>query len=423
MSRGALRGVAVAAACAAAFACTAAAAGAAQRYASPTGSGSACSSGTPCPIQTAFGSASPGDEIIVSPGDYSVSANLPVFTSVYAHGVAGQPAPRIHFAPGHYLSDSSVGSRASYLSIDGSGPALLQVGQPSSEADQIYVHSTGSDACFVYGTLIDSVCWTSSPDDIAISGSASNTFTPVLRNVTAEATATGGTGIEYGASSSGSITVTAVNAIAHGTSTDVFAQATSPATVTINTDHSNFVSGSGIGSGAHVNATNKQSTAPAFVNSAAGDFREAAGSPTIDTGITSPANGPFDFLGKPRTINGLTDIGADEYDPFKGVDVGDQKSKVKKRKANVAVGCPAGTPISCTGNVTLTWKSGGKSLTAGSATFSIATGATQFLKVKVTKKTAKKVAKKGKLLTQATATAADGAGTSATTSGQIKLKR
>ena len=54
--------------------------------------------------------------------------------------------------------------------------------------------------------------------------------------------------------------------------------------------------------------------APTFVNAAAGDYRQAAGSVTIDAGLNEPLNGSFDFEGDPRRI-GPTDIGADEYVP------------------------------------------------------------------------------------------------------------
>jgi len=230
---------------------------------------------------------------------------------------------------------------------------------------------------------------------------------------------TGGIGIDYTASGGGHLTLSATNVIAHGASTDLFVQATSPDNATINIDHSNYGIGSGSGTGAHINSTAKQSAPPLFVNAAAGDFNEVAGSPTINSGITSDANGPFDVLGKPRVIDGLTDIGAYEFDPFKGVALANQNSKVKKRKAKVAIGCPAGTPTSCAGTLTLTY-SGKK--TAGSAAFSIPTGGVAIVKVKISKKALKKLAKRRKLATTASAGATDGAGIYATASATVKLK-
>ena len=56
-----------------------------------------------------------------------------------------------------------------------------------------------------------------------------------------------------------------------------------------------------------------QTASPLFVNLGAGDFHEAAGSPTIDAGTDSPLNGPFDLEGNPREIGSHTDVGAYEF--------------------------------------------------------------------------------------------------------------
>src|SRR5262249_19827846 len=97
---------------------------AAQRYASPTGAGSTCSSGNPARIVTAFTGQGLGDEIIIAPGDYgSVSQNLFVQMNSYAHGVHGQPPPRIHMAPGRYMA-TGINSRLSYARIDGDNQVL-----------------------------------------------------------------------------------------------------------------------------------------------------------------------------------------------------------------------------------------------------------------------------------------------------------
>jgi hypothetical protein len=45
------------------------------------------------------------------------------------------------------------------------------------------------------------------------------------------------------------------------------------------------------------------------VNAAGGNFREAAGSPTINAGADSPLNGLLDLVGLPRKIGAHTDIG------------------------------------------------------------------------------------------------------------------
>jgi hypothetical protein len=395
-------------------------AAAAQRYAAPSGSGTACSSGSPCSIQTAFSGAGTGDEIIVTPGDYgTISTTLFAPPNGYVHGVHEQPAPQLHMAAGRYLDTGNPGARISYLRVDGDNQPL-QVDE-NTEADQIYARGTGGNACIVYGTLIDSVCWTTSGDS-AIAGAATANFTPVLRNVTAEASGTGGTGIEYHTSGSGQITVTAVNVIAHGESIDVQVQADTPANTTINIDHSNFVTGLPLGNNGHINTTVPQGAPPLFVNAAAGDFSEAAGSPTINAGVTNPANGAFDVLGIARVIQGVTDIGAYEYDPFAGVVIGNQKAKVKKRNAKVSIGCPAGTPTPCAGTLTLNYSQGKKTRTAGTAQFSVAAGTAPKVKVKLSKRALKSLGKRHKLKLTASATATDGAGKTASSTGKVKLK-
>jgi hypothetical protein len=418
MGRGALRGIIVAAACAAAILGTASAAAAAPRYASPGGSGSACSQASPCAIQTAVNNAVMGDEVVVAPGNYSPPGMLTLGpTNVNVHGIQGQAIPHIQFTSGSYLRDGNPGDRVSYLALDGTSPAPLQVDSAGAAADQVSAHSISSDACIVFATLTNSVCWTSGAtyDALDVNLGASS-YNVTLRNVDLEATATGGTGLQLH-TAGGTLTTTAVNVIAHGTAHDLDVAATG-GSATLNIDHSNYATATGT----TINSTNQQMAPPLFVNAAAGDFREAAGSPTIDAGVTDPANGSVDLQGFPRVINGTTDIGAYEFDPFAGVVIATKKAKVKKRKVTVQVGCPAASAPPCAGTLTLTFTQGKKTLIAGSSAFSIQAGTTQALKVKITKKAAKRLAKRGKLATSASATATDAAGASGTTAGKIKLK-
>ncbi len=55
-------------------------------------------------------------------------------------------------------------------------------------------------------------------------------------------------------------------------------------------------------------------TPPGFVNSAAGNYHLAPGSPAIDAGTNSNAPSS-DFDGDSRPFNGTVDIGADEFTP------------------------------------------------------------------------------------------------------------
>ncbi len=99
-----------------AFALTPAAASAADRFASPTGTGFACTQVAPCDIVTAVNSASNGDDITIEPGTYGsptlINTNL-TDSGTYQltiHGEAGQPRPVIDTtaAYGFYLTDGST---------------------------------------------------------------------------------------------------------------------------------------------------------------------------------------------------------------------------------------------------------------------------------------------------------------------------
>ena len=84
---------------------------------------------------------------------------------------------------------------------------------------------------------------------------------------------------------------------------------------TVTATHSNFANCAKYGFDIEcVDAGGNQHVAPTFVNPAAGDYRQAAGSVTIDGGVNEPLNGSFDVEGDPRRI-GPTDIGADEFVP------------------------------------------------------------------------------------------------------------
>jgi hypothetical protein len=399
-----------------------ASAAAAQRYASPGGAGTTCSQPTPCSVQVALSGAGPGDEIILAPGDYG--SPTPITTTLglaqnnlWMHGVAGQPAPIIHFGSGGYLRDGSPGDRVSYVQLIGTSPAALQVDEATASADQVTSHTGSADGCIVFGTLTDSVCSTSATVANALDANIGATsYTLTLRNDTLEATAAGSVGLGLH-TTGGTLTTNAANLIVHGAANDIAVGATG-GTQTLNIDHSNYATATGT----VINSTNQQTAAPLLANPAAGDFQELAGSPTIDAGINTPANGAFDYLGRPREINGATDIGAYEFDSFSGVSLGNQKSKVKKGKAKVAIGCPAGFPSPCAGTLSLTYKKGKKIATAGSAQFSVDAGATAVLKVKLSKSTIRRLRKRGKLALNATVTATDGLGTPGAGSGTVKLK-
>ena len=78
--------------------------------------------------------------------------------------------------------------------------------------------------------------------------------------------------------------------------------------------HSNFDTSSPEGEAKVIDGGGNQTAPPVFVNAENGDFREAAGSPTIDAGIADQL-GPLDLAGNPRILGAAPDIGAYEFVP------------------------------------------------------------------------------------------------------------
>src|SRR5207244_1757217 len=70
---------------------------AARRYASPgaTRVNGPCPQPSPCRIDHAVRDANPSDEVVLAPGDYSLSYPLAATVPISLHGVDGQPRPRL----------------------------------------------------------------------------------------------------------------------------------------------------------------------------------------------------------------------------------------------------------------------------------------------------------------------------------------
>ncbi len=304
-----------------AFAALPVTASAAARYASPTPSGTMdCSSAAnACDVKTAIEFSGMNDDIYVpgNLGDYHVSSSItPAATPVHVHGTDGRP--RLILAGSLTLKGPST---AEDLYIEGPGTTFGLHSPGGGSVDNLIVKVTDTGhACYFSGghTLTNSVCWAASTGDLAVETDGTNTF----RNDTL----VGGTEAAIKGfarnpdCSCAAATDTLVNVIARsgGSGHDLEANSDNSADMTFDVKYSNYATTVTTGTGSpgktHINGdATDQSTPPLFVNPAAGDFHEAPGSPTIDHGINDSANGATDFDGDPRTLNGTTDIGADEF--------------------------------------------------------------------------------------------------------------
>lgn len=397
---------------------------AADRYASPAGSGTACTQEVPCSLSTAIGSAVAGDEVfaLADQGDYRLGSGIR--GTVPIHSVNGRA--RLIFSSGGLRL---VAGSAEYLYVQSdSDDTAFALDAAAATATGIIARSgfTGH-ACYVKdATLVNTICWAGSTGDYGIELDGSST----LRNVTA----VGGTVtaiLALGRDRCGCVAVTDtfVNVIARASATgkDLIGESQDGVRLTIDITHSSYATTQTRGDASRVvidgDATN-QTAAPLFVDATAGNFHQLPGSPTIDAGVTDPANGAADVDGEPRTVGSSTDIGADEWiPPFPGVTLANQTARVKGRFAPIRIGCPAETMSRCEGSLVLTGRSAGKAFRAGRGDFRIDAGTTALIDVRISAKALKLLGTGKTLRTDAVVTAQDDLGTAATSSATIRLTR
>ncbi len=302
-------------------------AAAAERYAAPGGAGVACTKTQPCLLQQAITKAGENDEVIVTAGTYTVNATItapPAAKNLFIHGDFAGPMSKINAtinssAP---ISFSATGGRISYLDITNTATSpIAAICFPEGSIERVRATSTGSapigvisaGGCPVRDSLIRAV----GANGVALSATGSPGSKPgLIRNVTALATGAESVGIRSSYNEIivfGSYLADVKNTIADGSMADL--QATSgafgPGNIVVS--NSNFDKPVAMGS-ATISGGPNQSAPPVFVDAGGGDYRQAAGSPTIDAGSTDGI-GSLDLDGNPRNLGAAPDIGAFELTP------------------------------------------------------------------------------------------------------------
>jgi hypothetical protein len=302
------------------------AAQAAQRYAAPNGTGLGCTRQEPCSFQDAVNAASENDEVIVTAGEYTISgAPLTVsYAGLQIHGDPGGPMPKVVAALGGQpaISMNGAGSSISYLEVvntetEGVGIRCLS----TSRVERVRSTGVGAGAAglvqFQSCLVRDSLLRGEGTNSLGMESLAVEAGEPAstVRNVTALATGANSVGIQarYNGPGGGSHTLILGNSIAGGSTFDLRAENSVNGPGAIQVSNSNFDSISATGA-ATVSGPANQSVPPVFVNAAAGDYREAPGSPTIDAG-SGEGLGPLDLAGNPRLLGAAPDIGAFEFVP------------------------------------------------------------------------------------------------------------
>lgn len=297
-----------------------------QRYAAPapTGSGTACTQAAPCELKEAVGKAGAGDEVIVGPGTYPVEAEVVVPANVYVHGELSQPPPKITATLANAAINAPFpGAHIAYLEVSNTAGAAagiecyLGVLIERVRVTVVGIASTGvqlQSDCMIR----DSVLLASGMNSMAVVGSETIGFgAGSVRNLTAIATGSESIGVLATGSffPGSSYTIDARNVIASGAKADLAASdGVGGGTGKILVSNSNFDSTKSTPSSKLVDEGSNQTAPPVFINAAGGDYREAAGSPTIDAGSTDHI-GALDLGGNPRTVGKAPDIGAFEYVP------------------------------------------------------------------------------------------------------------
>jgi hypothetical protein len=291
------------------------------RYASPAGSGSACTAASPCGFAKAVGGAAIGAEVIVTPGDYQLTGTVATAVPMTIHGIAGKPRPRLRFSGGQEGLRLTHASTLRYVEIDqapGSGARALYAAD-SALVDQVIARTSGAanTATIQSSTIRNSIVVASGDGGRALVTDANDAVnTSTYRNVTAIASGANGIAIQVSAGfAGGHTTVSLINVIARGPVGLEARTDSSGAQATINVIHTNYIAPVKAGTYATiVNWGGNQSSAPIFANWPVGDYRQGLGSVTIDAGNADPSNGSLDVEGDPRNF-GIVDIGADEIVP------------------------------------------------------------------------------------------------------------
>jgi hypothetical protein len=302
------------------------AAQAAQRYAAPDGAGpkAECLQADPCSLKDAMEGAKANDEVIVTSGAYTLTETIfPGAEGLSIHGDTAGPMPTISAKLNDYAMQVYAGSVISYLDLTDTGEEGTPLFCIGARVERVRLTAIGKGARGLYQgpgcAARDSVVLASGEGATALYTVGANETANVTRNVTAIAQGSGSVGIsalnQDIFSLSGVHILDLKNTIAQGDGVDLLAKPGPEFPSEIVVSNSNFDRAAAEGTSKVVDLGGNQTAQPLVANAAVGDYREAAGSPTIDAGVVDQL-GATDFDGKPRALGAAPDIGAFEFVPL-----------------------------------------------------------------------------------------------------------
>lgn len=290
------------------------------RFASPTGTAAqdCLTVQTACNIEKAVNTGSDGDEVVLAPGTYTTSTTLNPGDSetLILHGPATGPRPVIKSsAPTALLVN---GSQTEIHDVEfqhtGAGAIGFYVFATDVDIRRVVVRSNAETACTpgIDGAFGDSLCVATAAGATAVRVSytgGSNTLN--ITNVTAIGVGMDSVGIALAAGNGTTAGLEASNVIAHAT-TDIQVTETGTGNAQLYLTHVNYDSISNTTGTVTLDAGTNQTAQPKFQETTY--YHQAVGSPTINAGGNNPGVAPTDYDGEAR-INGVVDIGADEFYP------------------------------------------------------------------------------------------------------------
>lgn len=289
----------------------------------PSNPNSACAVGNPCSLDHAFQIASPGDDIAIAPGAYSLTVQRNL-SGVDVHGIDGQDAPQITASNSAILvlSDGDVRHLG-----------LVQAGTSGLQAASLGNGATLEDAslrCVNACSAVLSLSGTVSAKDAVIFGPSSlagvdaGGSAVTLRNLTVLVNGANSRGVR--AYTNGfDTTVDLRNSIVRGAGSDLAFVKAGGSVATLNYGWSDVRAGSTfLNGGSIVDLGNDVREEPIrIVDLAGGDAHLLSDSALIDAG-TSDQLGAVDLDGGARVFGPAPDIGADEATfPLPTADTGD----------------------------------------------------------------------------------------------------
>jgi hypothetical protein len=357
-------------------------------FAAPGGSGSDCTEAAPCSADYATGTkAAEGDTVKLAGGDYVyTSGYLSVAKNISLEGAAsGTPtriiaeadsdsnyaleySPATEFSGALRIANLTAINRSPATSYFPSGINIDQLA-PTSVIDRVYGVATEAGGVGIWISpsigadyrMTNSIGRAIGANGVGVeikpagwSGDANSKVTMV--NVLGDGRGAGGVGIEVKTDTKSNNTCGGTlaevwNSIARGATASLdfvsfTEQVCHGAIVTHNTNWRDASGNDGAAPTITGSPSDQRNVDPIFVDAAAGDYRAAPSSPTIDAGTVDPITTPLDFYGVARVLGAKPDIGPSEFlPPVKRVCFAKYKKtlkggKGKKRYSLVVTGKP-----------------------------------------------------------------------------------